>query len=209
MYDNQKIWQNFLYCSIDLLEINDTIVAFKRCVELGLTKGKGKDNTPIDIEILEMVVECVVGDLMDADGQGCRKHLKNLTALIQYLVSIISNSTGLFISAANFYTATGELRVGLEFLKKAWRVVLNQPGMNLEEVKFVKCVDVTLKLVDGYVKYGAKVEVNRMGCEEEVCKDWKYQGRSCLKTVMARTKDWDEHASYSLLQKALEEIDLE
>lgn len=184
------------------MEIPDTIIAFKRCVELGLKSG-GK---LLDLEILDMLIKSCLEDFVDSDGEGCSKHRKALGGLITYLVSVVSNSVGLFLSASEFSMGGSEYKNGLEYLKKAWRVQLNLPGMNLDEGKFSVCVDVTVKLVNGYLKYGKEVEENRMGSFEVVCGDWVYQAKTCLKTVMSRCGDWEMHEKYGELEKCLEEI---
>jgi len=67
---------------------------------------------------------------------------------------------------------------------KAFRTFLNKPGLETDEQVWNEAVDEAERLVDAYRNLGEKP--GRMG--GVVCKDWKYQARSALRSLKGRGK---------------------
>jgi hypothetical protein len=60
MYESYKIWENYLYCSIDLGEYGECITAMQRILDLRWEKAGDRDHG-IDVEVLEHLVESIAG----------------------------------------------------------------------------------------------------------------------------------------------------
>jgi tetratricopeptide (TPR) repeat protein len=67
MYESHKIWENYLFCSIDLGEYAECITAIKRILDLRWEKATDRDHG-IDVEVLEHLVECIADMPKDEHG---------------------------------------------------------------------------------------------------------------------------------------------
>ncbi len=193
MYDSFKLWQNYLFCCVDLLEISEGLNAMKRVFDL-LDK---KNQAAIDHEVLDIFIDCVLANLKDAEGIDASVHAKTLAHLLTHFHSKISNSIQLNRATAKFYEGTGDYSKALEFYLKDYRLALKQPFV--QETGFKTLASSTLNLVDAYVRLGSMEVENRFGSVGLLCADKDYQISSILKTVIGRTKDWEDHEMYSLL----------
>lgn len=210
-YDNSKIWENYLFVSVDLGEFGESILAMTRVLELRYDKA-GEKNSVVDVEILSILVDAVTQDLPDATGQPGSKYTARLSTLLNSITEKISNDPDIFSVVGRFYRSRGQYRKALELRMKAYRCLLHHPNMNDDEVVFGKMVEKVLEVVEALVEDGAKMERVRMsggeeGEEEMVCKDWKYQARMVLKTVIGRTRDvFEGHPKWEGLRERLAEV---
>ncbi|KAI9013246.1 hypothetical protein BC832DRAFT_549110 [Gaertneriomyces semiglobifer] len=212
-FDNSKIWENFLYVSVDLCEYQEAMHAMDRVLEIRANRA-GEKNPVVDEEILDILVRAVVGDMTDANGVGASHHARRLQHLLNNITSKISNSPAIFRSASKFYASQGMLRKALDYEQKAYRCLLNHPRLSEDEEVFKLAVQAAFVLVDAYVTMGPQMEEVRMASADEteaqmemVCKDWKYQAKTTLKTLVGRTKStFEDTPLHDELKEKLKEV---
>jgi tetratricopeptide (TPR) repeat protein len=189
MYESYKIWENYLYCSMDLGEYGECVTAMQRILELRWDKEGGRDRG-IDVEVLEHLVESIAG-LRKEDGAPSTL-MSKLVTLVEDITGKIATSPGIFKAAASAFYHVGNYRRALEFRLKAYRIHLNHPDMNGSPVLFKEIVGEALLLCDVYEEMGPKEQEARMGQVGEVgrmvCADWRYQVKMVLKTLSGRTR---------------------
>ncbi|KAI8823038.1 uncharacterized protein EV422DRAFT_523138 [Fimicolochytrium jonesii] len=226
-YDNAKIWENYMFTSVDLGEFQEAMHAMERVLEHTWDK-KQADNqpSPVDVQVLEILVEAVTSPtLLDAQGQPASKHAPKVATLLTRLTSKIAANPRLFACAAIFFAATGSYRKALDFRLKAYRALLHHPRLVDDEKIFQSTAKRAVELVDAYVALGPLVEKRRMAgvtlvegeseeeaevVEEEgevVCKDWAYQAKMVLKTLVGRTKaNFEDTPAHDSLKEKLQEV---
>ncbi|KAJ3392972.1 hypothetical protein HDU92_008051 [Lobulomyces angularis] len=211
MFDNFKVWENFLYVSLDLLEFREAILAIQRLTDLRWDKIKSSDKA-VDIECLDILVSAVINGVSDANGNSATELTSKLKSLLTHITSKIGNSPELFLICAKFEKHLKDYRKAIDFTLKAYRIWLFHPELNLNPKVFEKCVQTCLSLCDTYEELGPLTQRERMGSVEDnvlssdvVCKDWKYQIKSILKTLVGRTRtSYESTDSHILLLEKLE-----
>jgi hypothetical protein len=106
---------------------------------------------------------------------------------LEHVVSKIS-SPQLFTICAKFYINAGQNRKGLDFSQKAYRELLHNTNLLESKLVFAQLCHVTIGLVDAYKMLGPLEENIGLGGNQPVCKDWNYQARMALKSVISKTK---------------------
>ncbi|KAJ3224590.1 hypothetical protein HK099_008199 [Clydaea vesicula] len=211
MFDNFKVWENFLYVSLDLLEFREAILAIQRLTDLRWDKIKSSDKA-VDIECLDILVSAVINGVSDANGNSATELTSKLKSLLTHITSKIGNSPELFLICAKFEKHLKDYRKAIDFTLKAYRIWLFHPELNLNPKVFEKCVQTCLSLCDTYEELGPLTQRERMGSVEDnvlssdvVCKDWKYQIKLILKTLVGRTRtSYESTDSHILLLEKLE-----
>ena len=174
---------------------------------LSLRLDRVKDKTQlVDVQVLRILVTSAM-KIEDTDSQ---KLIPKLNALLDSIHAKMA-SPGVFLESARFYEFQGFLRKAIEFRLKAYRLLLHAPQLLNEPQLFEYLGSTTLEVVDSYVDLGSQMEKDRMGDDDTqlsiVCKDWQYQARTCLKTVVGRTRSTYEGTEmHEKLQKRLEEV---
>lgn len=186
-HDASNIWENYLFVSIDLCEIQEAIRAMEMVLNLRIDKAK--DNRKlVDIPVLSILVDLVIkrcDDLKDSESR--RLLAKRLNHLLEVVNSKLSFPQ-VFLEASRFYEYQGLYRKSLEFHQKAYRSYLHDPYLLDNKASFELLASATSDMVDKYFRIGSLLEIDRNGEQTVVCKDWEYQSKSCLKTVVSRTK---------------------
>ncbi|KAJ3091032.1 hypothetical protein HK102_001903 [Quaeritorhiza haematococci] len=191
MFDNFKIWENYLYVSTDLGEFAEAIHAMRRLVDLRFDRYNEKHKI-VDIEVLNIFVDSVIDDTKDANGEPASKLASKVTSLINLINSKISTIPEVYRASARLNQHLGKLRVALDDRLKAYRIWLNNANLTHDQKVFEQASIYAQELVDAYVELGPQKEVTRMGedgGEEVVCKDWAYQARMTLRTLIGRTRE--------------------
>ncbi|KAI8922197.1 hypothetical protein DFJ77DRAFT_495459, partial [Powellomyces hirtus] len=215
-YDNPKIWENYMFTSVDLGEFQEAMHAMGRVLEKRWDKA-GEKGAVVDVEVLEILVDAIVADIKDANGQPASKHAGKLNQLLNSITSKVATNPGVFACASKFAASKGLYRKALDYRLKAYRCMLHHPHMADDEKVFKATVERALELVQAYVEYGPKTERPRMvetgeadeavAEGEPVCKDWAYQARMTLKTLIGRTKvAFEDTPLHDSLKEKLEEV---
>ncbi|KAI9208102.1 uncharacterized protein BJ171DRAFT_557816 [Polychytrium aggregatum] len=224
-YENYKVWQNYMYTSCDLKEFKETIRAMERIFDIQMERSK--DESIVDLEVLDILVDAVVVNETDADGNAALLLAPKIAGLLEHITSKITNNPDIFTTSARFYFSVARYRRSLDCHLKAYRVLQHQPSLTTDEAIFKRAATAALELVDAYIALGPKKEVARMGEMssaptdeaqepadagqsdegEVVCKDWAYQAKMTLRTLIGRTKDsFEGHELHDALKEKLAEI---
>ena len=182
-YESSNIWENYLFVSVDLLEIQEAIRAMETILNLRIDKVR--DNSKlVDIPVLSILVDSVIKECTDQHDIDKSKVLaRRLNSLLDLLNSKLSFPE-IYLESSRFYESQNLFKKSLEFHQKAYRKHLHDPYVLDKNNSFESLVSVTLSLADKYSRIGHLLEEDG----NIVCKDWKYQSRTCLKTVIGRTK---------------------
>ncbi|KAJ3290539.1 hypothetical protein HDU79_003154 [Rhizoclosmatium sp. JEL0117] len=207
-HDNPKIWDNYLFISLDLGEFGESVRAMTRVFEIRSSPVRAAElsknpESLVDLGCLQILVHAVVHDIQGADGLTAGAHVKQINTLLEGVVNKMSGSARLFTLCSQFYTSQEQYKLALEYLGKAYRVYLHAPELNNDERLFKLGADVTERLAEGYREFGPLESAPRLdseavdGAADEaerpvlvpVCADWRYQARTALRTFISRTKD--------------------
>ncbi|KAJ3155657.1 hypothetical protein HDU89_006631 [Geranomyces variabilis] len=221
-YDNSKIWENYMFISTDLGEFQEAMHSMERVLESRWDKA-GEKSHVVDVGVLEILVDAVTTpDMKDASGLPASKHAPRLSQLLTSITAKIATSPGVFACAARLAASRGAFRKSLDYRLKAYRCMLHHPRMADDEETFKMTVQRALELVQAYIEIGPKMEAPRMAEAEDdegategavaeqatfVCKDWAYQARMTLKTLIGRTKNnFEDTPLHDSLKQRLEEV---
>ncbi|KAI8613078.1 hypothetical protein BC830DRAFT_1133906 [Chytriomyces sp. MP71] len=203
-HDNSKIWENYLFISLDLKEFSEAIRAMQRVFDIRANPLRAAElakdpSSLVDLGCLEVLVHAVVHDVEPSEGtQRLSALVPQISRYLEGLCAKMSGSARLYTLCAQFYTACGLYRLALEYLEKTYRVYLNAPGLNEDPALFKSGADAAERLAEAYREFGPMDEAPRLeedgsGAETvtavPVCPDWRYQGRMALRTFIGRTKD--------------------
>ncbi|CAG8554868.1 12569_t:CDS:1 [Funneliformis mosseae] len=193
-YDSWKIWTNYLYTAIDIGEFAEAIRAMQRVVDLRWEKEK---DSCVDLQVLELLVNAVTQGIQDARQNSASQLAPRLEKLLtETITSRITSNQHIWRLCAKFWFWKKEYDEALEAYLKAYRSVLRDPNLGNSYDVFEKVANAALEVVEAYQNFGEKkvlrkIDSNDDGLEIEkiVCKDWKYQAKSLLKSLIGRTKN--------------------
>ncbi|KAI9337687.1 hypothetical protein DFJ73DRAFT_798397 [Zopfochytrium polystomum] len=207
-HDNPRIWDNFLFTSIDVGEYTDAVLAMTRIFELRIARGSSAQERLVDLQALRIVVRSLALGATDAaptdsetdsaaaaaagaDGTSpsTSSLARKVSELLSALTSRISDSAELFAVCAEFEKWRGRYSAHIEYLQKAYRVFLHSPALATDAEMFARGAEAARALFDAYTTYGPMEEIIGVGETRVVCQDWKYQRRMAVRTLASRTKD--------------------
>lgn len=223
--DSYRIWQNLLNVSVKLSPppYADIIVAQTRIIDLrSKTEGEGC----VDIDVVEGLLAHLIasssqpGESEESEketsgpaGRGRRPGFEKMTIdLIQKrIIPLITTSRRLWLLSAKLSLHLQHPSAALSAYEKAWRVTLNKPGWESgskgAEPLWKEVVEATIELVDAYESLGERKREGGLGEGELVCKDWKFKGRSAVRSVMGRGKGgWEGDAGWEVLENRMREL---
>ncbi|KAJ3042084.1 hypothetical protein HDV00_008166 [Rhizophlyctis rosea] len=209
-FDNSKIWENYMFTSTDLGEFSEAMRAMDRVLDI--RGDKTDERSLVDEEVLEILVGAVIRGTKDAKDQSAAKLAPKTANLLDKILTRVSSSPRIFKVCADFARSQNDFREALEYEQKRYRVLLHQPGMDQDEEMFKRTAQGALDLSEALVELGPRKQVVRMedggeGEEVVVCKDWAYQARMVLRTLMGRTKEaFGGHPSHDALKEALKVV---
>ena len=196
-YENWKIWQNYMFVSIDVGEFPEAIRSLKRVIDV---LGEKNGESCLDEEVVEIMVQRTVQD-DPTEERGVGEQVLEL--FTKSIVPLITTSPRLWNSAAKLYLWRGLYSDSLDASVKAFRTYLNHPSLETDTKVWDAAVEEAERLVDAYRNLGEKP--GRMG--GIVCKDWRYQARSALRGLKGRGKVSHEGtAGWDKLEELLEDL---
>ncbi|KAH8723621.1 hypothetical protein GQ44DRAFT_302931 [Phaeosphaeriaceae sp. PMI808] len=208
-HESYRIWSNVLAvaASTDPPSWNDVINAQRNICELrGATDGE----KCVDVEVLDMLVQDLVrsDEVFDISRPGLARMTNEL--IEKNIKSLITFSPKLWNVLATLYTHTSRPSSALECHEKAWRAVTSQPKWESgTEKEWDAVVEQTIDLVDAYETLGGRERTEGLaaGNGELVAKDWKFKGRSAVRSVMGKGKEsWEDSTGWDRLKERLEEL---
>ncbi|CAG8736934.1 10155_t:CDS:1 [Funneliformis caledonium] len=165
----------------------------QRVVDLRWEKEK---DSCVDLQVLELLVNAVTQGIQDARQNSASQLAPRLEKLLtETITSRITSNQHIWRLCAKFWFWKKEYDEALEAYLKAYRSVLHDPNLGNSYDVFEKVANAALEVVEAYQNFGEKkvlrkIDSNDDGLEIEkiVCKDWKYQAKSLLKSLIGRTK---------------------
>jgi hypothetical protein len=116
-------------------------------------------------------------------------------------------SSEFYDAAFKVYKHANRAKKALDMSLKKYRLYLHSPELEVNEAIYKRAVDATLEVMAAYLAFGPKMEENRHGAEEVVCKDYLFQARMNGKSMLSRLKkSWEEMEDYNRLKSRLAEI---
>lgn len=120
-FNNWKVWENFLYVSIDTGHFEDVLNAYNQLIEL---KGKYYDK-----DVLEIVVRSIADNVPDADGQPTQRLKKKAQTLLGHLCVQLPSEGVLWEHSAKLCAAEPLARA--QKLQKAFRCYTQVSSLRL------------------------------------------------------------------------------
>jgi len=104
--------------------------------------------------------------------------------LLDHITSKIANNLEIFKICGNYWIWKKDYRKALDYKLKAYRITLHDPNLLNDTTIFEKTATLAIELVEDYQNYGSKNLENG----EPVLRDWIYQSKMILRTLIGRTK---------------------
>jgi len=197
-YDSPRIWMNFLYASIDIGEFNTAIKAMKQIVENLYQKDP---KNAVDVEILEIIVNSISRDIKDCNDNPIDS--AKVEDLLETITSKVANNIEIFKICSSYWIWKKDYRKALDFKLKAYRITLHNPNLLNETEIFEKTATLAVELVEDYQNFGSK----NLDNGEPVMRDWIYQSKMILRTLIGRTKSvYEGTLQHDMLRDKLKEI---
>ncbi|CAG8504336.1 3542_t:CDS:1 [Ambispora gerdemannii] len=217
-YDSWKIWTNYMYTAIDIGEFSEAIRAMQRIVDLRWEKEKEKC---VDLEVLEIIINSVTRKLDNNDQKNLSRLAPKVERLLtETITSRLTTNPKIWHICADFWFWQKQYDRCLEAHLKAYRCVLHDPRLDTSLEVFNQVAAAALSVVETYQNLGdleiaIKVETKSNmtndtsidEIENVVCKDWRYQAKTLLRTLIGRTKDSFEGSKmHDQLKATLKEL---
>ncbi|CAG8609239.1 10588_t:CDS:1 [Cetraspora pellucida] len=214
-YDSWRIWTNYMYTAVDIGEFSETIRAMQRVVDLRWEKEK---ESCIDLDVLEILVNAVIQGIQDANKNSASKLAPRLEHLLtETITSRMTSHPQIWRLCAQFWFWKKEYEKALESHLKAYRCILHNPKLEISENIFKQVATTALEVVEAYQNLGdLKISHNNKEALLEdskteisaavVCKDWKYQAKSLLTSLIGKTKNFEGTEMHDKLKETLKEL---
>ncbi|KAJ3330343.1 hypothetical protein HDU76_005889, partial [Blyttiomyces sp. JEL0837] len=205
-HDNSRIWDNYLFTSVDLGEYLEAIMAMNRIFDIRSNVSRTSqfsDNTSwFDLGVLKILVSVAI-EAHKQPEEGALSTLPNkLNSLFVALTGKITTSTDLYEAYSTFLFGVDRYAKGLSMLEKSYRLLLHSPKLLEDESFFAETVAKVGVYVQALKDYGSHVDEDT---NTAVYPDWKYQARMVLRTLVGRTKDaFEGTAKHDELKKWME-----
>ncbi|CAG8509564.1 1080_t:CDS:1, partial [Scutellospora calospora] len=216
-YDSWRIWTNYMYTAVDIGEFAETIRAMQRIVDLRWEKEK---ESCIDLDVLEILVNAVTQGIQDANKNSASKlapRLENL--LMKTITSRITSHPQIWRLCAQYWFWKKEYEKALESHLKAYRSTLHNSRLETSENVFRQVATTALEVVEAYQNLGdltivLKNDQKKVTSEDSqteipttvVCKDWKYQAKSLLTSLIGKTKNFESTEMHDKLKETLKKL---
>lgn len=189
MFDNFKIWENYLYTCVDIGEFEECLLAIRRLVDIRCEKTRNVDQF-LDAQVIEILIVAMKDGKLDRSGNPASRLITKMQELLEYVSSKITLTSELWKLFASLYVLSGDYRKCLETLTKRSNYWMDHAELNMDVAVFKNAVEAVVDLADAYKNYGGLKQANRMDDElVPVAKDWHYSGRKALRLLASRTKD--------------------
>jgi len=197
-YENPRIWMNFLYASIDTGEFNAAIKAMKQIVNQLYQK---EPKRAVDIEVLEIIVNSLRRDIKDCNGNPIDS--AKVEDLLNTITSKVANNIEIFKICTSYWLWKKDYRKALDYKLKAYRIALHDPNLLNDTTIFENTATLAIELVEDYQNFGSQTLENG----EPVMRDWIYQSKMILRTLVGRTKAiYEGTLHHDMIKDKLKEI---
>ncbi|CAG8717496.1 11891_t:CDS:1 [Acaulospora morrowiae] len=204
-YDNWKIWQNYMYTAIDIGEFSEAIRAMERVVDL---RWKEEKESCVDLEVLGIIVNSVIQGIQDSSKTSATRLASRVEKLLnETITSRITSNPQIWQICAQFFLWKKDYDKSLEAHLKAYRSVLHNPKLETSEEVFKQAATIALEVTEAYQNLGELEIVDENKSTRMVCKDWRYQAKSLLKSLIGKTNaTFEGHEMHDKLKETLKEL---
>ncbi|CED83812.1 Uncharacterized conserved protein, contains TPR repeats [Phaffia rhodozyma] len=227
---NWRMWSNYLLVCVDLGENTEACRALTRVVE---ERADKVGEECIDLEVLDRLVASVTRDaapgsaeaIEEASSGAERAHTSNSgRGLLPFLSRVledvilarITTSPRIFQAHAKLLLWQGRMGDTLDAHLKAYRAkVSSDDTVERDLARWKEAVQDTQDIIETLIAFGPRAleeeEKAVLKSDEEGAKlkwkDWKFQGRSLVRTFMGRTKDsFEDQPEWDNLKETLEDL---
>ncbi|CAN6600891.1 essential for maintenance of the cell wall protein 1 [Trichomonascus vanleenenianus] len=198
-----RIWTNFITVAADLNEWNDVLRGVNIIIDI---RGKKDGEAAIDIDMVERLVQLVVGTEYKVDEEG-NANLDHFQKSVMKLVTVtipalITSDCRLWKLVARVYVWQKKPWAALESYEKGYRIIIQH--VEVDEKTWNEAVDFCGDLIDAYINFGPQ-EGRIEG--SVVCPDWKFKARTTVRSLMGKGKTlWEGTNGWEKLQQIKEEV---
>lgn len=197
-FESWRMWENYMLVSLDILEYGEVVRAMRRVIEIRTDVGE----SAIDIDVLRMLIQEVIGETLSEDDQELRGLPRMVNDLmVKVIQPLITHDPRLWKLLAKLYIWRKKYAEALEAHEKAYRCLTGKM-IETELPVFEEAVEAVEELTDAYRSLGPME--GRMG--GEVAKDWRFKGRSVLRTLKGRGSNFEDTTAYQKLLDLLEDL---
>jgi tetratricopeptide (TPR) repeat protein len=224
--ENWRIWQNFMYVCMDVGEYQEAMQAIQRIVELRADKV-GVES--VDLSLLDQLMRAImhyvdipVSETNPEEAEAERAMNARLLQRFEYLLrevitSRITNSSRLWQTCARFYMWRKDYESCLDAHVKAYRALLHSSACDASTKEFEEVAELAIETADMYRNLGPRTvkstginnnnNSNNDDSERLVAKDWQFQARALLRSLIGRTRDtFGGTPMHDQLVEALEDL---
>eukprot|EP01114_Cavostelium_apophysatum_P020915 TRINITY_DN7150_c0_g1_i1.p1 TRINITY_DN7150_c0_g1~~TRINITY_DN7150_c0_g1_i1.p1 ORF type:complete len:399 (+),score=122.42 TRINITY_DN7150_c0_g1_i1:1246-2442(+) len=114
MRNNWRIWQNFMFVSVDLGEFQYAMNAMVEILNL-------KDDNEVDIEVVAMMCKVVTENIVDCHDRPGSELKPTLEKMLEVIASKISSNPALWKVYSKYYADLGDTPKAIEYAEKGYR----------------------------------------------------------------------------------------
>ncbi|KAI9598410.1 hypothetical protein BDF19DRAFT_432437 [Syncephalis fuscata] len=199
--DNWRVWTNFMHICMEVGECQQAIQAMQQVVEIRADKVGAES---VDIKALEHLLTMVtrvvdapietVGDAAEAENSAkCRLRQRFEYLLRNVITARITNNSRIWQTVSRFYFWANDYEQCLDAQIKAYRALLHSSSCESSAEEFEAVADMAIETADLYRNLGpqsiTKTTEDGQQVEQLVAKDWQFQARSLLRSLVGRTRD--------------------
>lgn len=209
-YDNWRMWSNYMIVCLDVGELSEACRALGRIVEEQSAKVGAES---VDEDVLERLVDAVTrvpanpDDAVEGDGTA-RDAVRNPNeghGLFRRLTDLFDRIILPRVSSPRIFRAYGRLLTWQSLWKDALKAYLDgyrcSTAGTLEKhetdiVKWREAVGEVEDIVDVLRNFGPRAEDS----------NWRFQGRSIVRTFIGRSKDFEDEPEWTRLVEMQNEL---
>nr|WOG36228.1 uncharacterized protein [Candida metapsilosis] len=197
-----KVYENYMNVAMQLNEWNDVLIAYREL--LSLRKDEG--DSVIDIPVLERLSEILISSEYPQEGQHLSHFQRSCIQLIcETLPTLITTSARCWRIVARVELWRKRPWSALECHEKAYRALLHNPDIEVNEEVWNEVVDACSDLVGAFESLGELP--GKHGAGDLVCKDWKYKAKTTVRSLMSKGKDiWEDTPGWETLLQLKEDL---
>lgn len=195
-YENWRMWSNYMVVAVDVGELFEACHAQARIVEERSAKIGAES---VDEDVLSRLVDAVTGAASDAAQEPSLRGLtRRVLDLFERTILPRVSSSRIFHTYARLLTWQNRWEDALKAYLDGYRCgaagTFESGDADIE--KWRQAVGEVQEIVDVVRNFGPRVEGF----------NWKYQGRSIVRTFMGRSKDFKDEPEWARLLEIQEEL---
>ncbi|CCG26085.1 hypothetical protein CORT_0C07140 [Candida orthopsilosis Co 90-125] len=197
-----KVYENYMNVAMQLNEWNDVLIAYREL--LSIRKNEG--DSVIDIPVLEKLSEILISSEFPESGKNLSHFQRTCIQLIcDTLPTLITSSARCWRIVARVELWRKRPWAALECHEKAYRALLHNPELEVNEEVWNEVIDACADLVGAFESLGELP--GKHGAGDLVCKDWKYKARTTVRSLMSKGKDiWEDTQGWDTLLRLKEDL---